>query len=115
MSHYVSSNLSLSLLIANFIGLGVAVDFESLNVARMTKRVEDVSEEMRELWVWYGLDLMVHVSRKELAWKQKGHRISKKFADCVTIGDEALALQIIALRGRSYVELKLKRREGEEV
>ena len=65
--------------------------------------------------MWYGLDLLVHTARKEWPWKQKQNRLSKTFSDCVTVGDEALALQIIKLCGKVYVEFRNKKAAGDNI
>ena len=59
--------------------------------------------------------MMVHTAGKEWPWKQKQNRLSRTFANCVTIGDEALALQIIKLRGKVYVEFRNKKAAGDNV
>jgi hypothetical protein len=86
-----------------------------MNTARLTKNISEVSDEMKELWEWYGLELMVYTARKDWPWKSKLNRISKRFSECVSIGDEALALQIIILRGKMYVTQRNKEALGVEV
>jgi hypothetical protein len=58
---------------------------------------------------------MVHTARKDWPWKNKHNRLSKTFSECVTVGDEALALQIIKLRGKVYVEFRDKKAAGVDV
>ena len=90
-------------------------EIKCMNTACLTKNISEVSEEIKELWEWYGLELMVYTARKDWPWKSKQNRISKRFSECVTIGDEALALQIIILRGKMYVTQRNKEALGVEV
>jgi hypothetical protein len=70
---------------------------------------------MKELWVWYGLTLMVEVSRKEWAWHKRENRVTKHMSECVVVGDEALALQVVLMRGNMYFSIKVRKQEGESM
>ena len=86
-----------------------------MNAARLTTHISEVDHEMKELWVWYGLELMVDTARKDWPWKNVQNRLCKRFSENVTIGDEALALQIISLRGKMYVVQLNRIAEGQNV
>jgi hypothetical protein len=86
-----------------------------MNHLRLSTNIKEVSSHMKELWVWYGLSLMVNVCRKEWLWHKSETRKTRLMGECVVIGDEALALQIVSMRGGSYFDLKLKQQCGEDI
>jgi hypothetical protein len=86
-----------------------------MNQLRLSKNIKEVSTEMKDLWVWYGLTLLVEVSRKEWKWHKRENRVTKIMSECVVIGDEALALQILMMRGGRYYKLKMRKEEGERL
>jgi hypothetical protein len=87
--------------------LNLSKKLEMMNELRKTRHVSEAGEDMRKLWVWYGLELMVEVSRKEWAWRKLINRTTKLFTDCVVVGDEALALQVISLSSSISTESEL--------
>lgn len=84
-------------------------DLNTMNEYRKDKKIGDASKEMKELWCWYGLTLMVMVSRKEWKWSNKKTRQVKLFSECVSVSDESLAMMVLQLRGSYYMELCLKK------
>jgi hypothetical protein len=76
----------------------------TMNKLRSYKHISEISETMKKMWTWYGLNLMVGVSRKDWAWRSRVNRKTRLFSACVVVGDEALALQIIALRANKYIK-----------
>ena len=60
--------------------------------------IDGESEDMKGLWVWYGLTMMSTVMRRSWKWNSVVNRKNSMFHECVMIGDEALMLQIIELR-----------------
>jgi hypothetical protein len=101
---------------ASCVGMNITIDIDRMNEARLTKHISDVEDEdMKKLWLWYGLNLMVDISRKDWPWKNKQIRLIQTFSNSVTVGDEALVLQIIKLRGKVYVELRDKKAAGGDV
>ena len=85
-----------------------------MNGLRKTKNISEVSSDMKKLWVWYGLELLVGVSRKEWPWSHKKDRSTKLLTKCVRVGDEALALEVIELRGCEYMDLKRMKENRED-
>ena len=65
--------------------------------------IHDVSEDVKEFWAWYGLTLLPKASRREWPWHQEDKRRTKLMNECVSASDEALALQIMELRGDTYL------------
>lgn len=102
-------------MIAGCVGADLWGDIKKMTTARLTERFSDVDDQMKELWKWYGLELMVQTARKDWPWKSKQNRLCRRFSDCVTVGDEALALQIISLRGKMYVKQRDQKEQGVEV
>jgi hypothetical protein len=99
----------------NSLGKDLSINLETMNQLRLTTDIKEVSAHMKELWVWYGLSLMVNVCRKEWLWHKCETRKTRLMGECVVVGDEALALQIIWMRGESYFSLKLKQECGEDI
>jgi hypothetical protein len=99
----------------NSLGKDLSINLETMNQLRLTTDIGEVSAHMKELWVWYGLSLMVNVCRKEWIWHKGETRKTRLMGECVVVGDEALALQIICMRGASYFDFKLKRQSGEDI
>jgi hypothetical protein len=86
-------------------------DIESMNIMRRTKHVNEISQNMRDLWEWYGLDVMTAVSRRDWKWSKRSAQLNMLFTECVTEGDEAMAIQILDLRGEMFLaQAKLKKR-----
>ena len=87
-------------------------DIQTLLELRGSKdcKSPDVTSDMRDLWEWYGLDLMSNCSRITWDWGVKANRDTKLFSDCVLVGDEALALQVLHLRGKYYQKLYEERK-----
>ena len=81
---------------------------------RREKKFEEVEDEMRAFWRWYGLDLMVKVSHKDWPWSKKDYRRMRYMDECVSESDEALALQVLSLRGMKYIELRDERARAED-
>ena len=87
---------------------------------RETKNIKDprdvstVSKKDERFWEWYGLVLMENVSRQGWAWKDVENRRNKLFYECVSEGDEALALQVLVLRGNYYKKQWQKRKDAKE-
>ena len=80
-------------------------DIRKMLRLRRTIKVEDAEEFDQRLWEWYGLDLMMAVSRSGWPWGLKSTPSEKLMHDCVSEGDEALALQVLNLRGDYYKKL----------
>jgi hypothetical protein len=95
--------------------LNLSKKLEMMNELRKTRHVSEAGEDMRKLWVWYGLELMVGVSRKEWAWRKLINRTTKLFTDCVVVGDEALALQVISLRAEMYIKEREEKNANADV
>ena len=79
---------------------------------RKTKDIDEVSEEMREFWVWYGLDCIPKASNALWPWSNKNNRMKKLFNTCVSASDEALALQVLDVRGVKYLGLRSRSEAG---
>ena len=75
--------------------------------------VSEDSQDMKALWVWYGLTMMSTVMRRGWKWNSVVNRKNCMFRDCVMIGDEALVLQIIELRVFEYWMEKEEKDRGE--
>jgi hypothetical protein len=82
----------------------LSVNLDNMNKLRTHKHISEISDMMKKMWVWYGLNLMVGVSRKDWAWSSRENRKTKLFSTCVVVGDEALALQVIVLRAGKYIK-----------
>lgn len=82
---------------------------------RKEKDIKDMPQEMKDLWSWYALTLMTATARKDWKWKNEDKRTEEMFCDCVTVGDEALALSVLELKGEEYMEEKVRRRSNEYV
>ena len=64
----------------------MASDIANMNSLRGTTKVQDVSEAMRELWIWYGLELLAAVLKR--GWGAKSAvRKTKLMRDEVTVSD----------------------------
>ena len=87
-------------------GIDLNKDLEEMLNLRQSKHIENVSNQMKALWRWYALVLLVKVSRSNWAWKQPDNRKSKHICECVSIGDEALVLTVLKLRAQDYFELR---------
>ena len=70
---------------------------------------------MKKLWSWYAIELMATVARKQWDWNNAEKRRTQLMRDCVWIGDEALACQVLELRGQGYMEERKKANSGELV
>jgi hypothetical protein len=79
-------------------------NLDTMNELRTNRHVNEVGGEIKQLWVWYGLEMMVAVARKDWTWHKRINRKTRLFSDCVVVGDEALALQIISMRGHKYIK-----------
>lgn len=90
-------------------------DIATMNNKRQTTHIDDVSENLKALWVWYALDVMVAVSRRQWNWSKRSVQMNSLFTECVNEGDEALAIQIINLRGELFVEQGKLKRNGRKV
>ena len=88
-------------------------DVYHLLLARKNCNVGDVPEKMRRLWVWFGLVCLEKASHKIWEWSDKTVRAKVLMNKCVSISDEALALQTLNVRGEGYVEAKKMKEAGE--
>ena len=70
--------------------------------------IHDVPQNVKDLWVWYGLTMLPRASRREWPWHHEKTRREQLMCDCVSASDEALALQIIELRGCDYLAIREK-------
>lgn len=93
-------------------GVSLKEDIGEMLRLRGTKHIDTVSEEMKSLWRWYASVLLTSVSRKGWSWNNAENRRRRLLRNMVWVGDEALALQILELRGQGYLEEKAKMDEG---
>ena len=79
---------------------------------RGRKPIEHCDDETQRLWEWYATKLLVNVSRKAWDWSTPKIRELKLLVDrgCVTCNDEALLLQIIEMRGASFLKLRAQKK-----
>lgn len=73
---------------------------------RRTTQVEKAPPRVLEFWEWYGLTALAKSARKDWPWWPESAHVKDWVTDSVTISDEALALQVLHLRGDSYLLLK---------
>lgn len=85
---------------------------------RAEKNVTSTEKHTQDFWLWYALTLLPKVSHRSWSWNDKLVRRSASLHRCVSVSDEALALQVLDLRGEGYLELKKslmkKKREAEK-
>ena len=94
-------------------GVDFKKDVYHLLLARRNCNVGDVPEKMRRLWVWFGLVCLEKASHKHWQWSEKSVRGNLLMNKCVSVSDEALALQILNVRGEGYVNAKKMKDAGE--
>ena len=82
---------------------------------RKTVHINTVDDDLKKLWSWYGIELMTTVARKQWDWHSAEKRRTHLLRDCVWIGDEALACQVLELRGQGYMEERKKANSGETI
>lgn len=82
---------------------------ENLNTMmdlRRTKLIEECDEGIRKLWVWYCLELMRRVSRKDWAWGDDKKRKENRFSECVLQGDEAFVMANLESKIEHYCAIR---------
>ena len=92
---------------------GLLSDLQTLLTHRATMHIDGESEDMKRLWVWYGLSMMSTVMRRGWKWNSVVDRKNSMFRECVMVGDEALVLQIIELRIEEYWIEKERKDRGD--
>ena len=75
---------------------------------RRTTKVEGAPQRVLEFWEWYGLNTLAKAARKDWPWWDETAHTRDWMVDCVSVSDEALALQVLHLRGDAYVLMKGK-------
>ena len=83
-----------------------------MNSLRVTQNIATADNLTQEFWVWYGLTLLPKVSHKNWRWSDKGVRETVRMYDVVSISDEALAMQVLKLRGARYMDMRSKKKQG---
>jgi hypothetical protein len=89
-------------------------NLDTMNEQRTVRHINEVGDDIKRLWTWYGLEMMVAVARKDWTWYKRLNRKTRLFSDCVVVGDEALALQIISMRGDKYIKDRNEAETAEE-
>lgn len=87
-------------------------DVYQMLLARRNCNVAEVPEKMQRLWVWFGLVCLEKASHKTWEWSHKDVRGNKLMNECVSVSDEALALQTLNVRGEGYVKAKKMKEAG---
>lgn len=87
-------------------GTALNKDLEQMLQFRQTKHINEVSQDMKALWRWYALTLLVKVSRSTWPWRDPENRNSKLMSECVSVGDEAVVLTVLQLRAQDYFDLR---------
>ena len=88
-------------------------DIRTMLLKRKTVHIDEVAPEIKKLWKWYALEMLASVSRKQWEWNSQEKRRTKLLRDCVWIGDEALACQVLEVRGKAYMQERHKVKAGE--
>ena len=93
-------------------GICISDYLSTLNKLRVTQNVATAEQTIKDFWVWYGLTLLPKVSHKNWKWKDASIRETVRMYDCVSISDEALAMQVLDLRGSRYMEMRSQKKNG---